>query len=133
MNEAALVRVMNRFADAAHQLQTLGRGAEMLTGEFQQGFAVDELHGEIGLGPGPRVRGAVFVYLGNAMVEASQGMRLQFEAPQDFGACDPTFDNLERNCSVWILLLRFIDHAHAAVAERAQNAIAVDDRGDGGI
>jgi hypothetical protein len=128
MNDAALMRMLDGLADLDHQRQVLPRGQRVFVGILDQRLAMDEfqgkerLHAEAGFGT------ARLVNLRDAgMLQTTQRLRLLLEAPQQIGAGPGGLNHLQRDTAPRLILLRLVHGAHAALAQKADNAIAADD------
>jgi hypothetical protein len=127
MNDAALMRMIQRIADLRHQLQTRPYIEMPLFGELKQGPARNELHCEVRLWAEAAVGGAGFVNLSDSrMMKATQRLLSCSKRRSNSKLTTPRLDHFESDHPVRILLLGQIDASHAAFAEQAKDAIVAD-------
>jgi hypothetical protein len=62
------------------------------------------------------------------MLQPPKGLRFLLESPKQFKSRQLGLNELECNGTVRILLLRFIDSAHSALANHPKNSIAANQR-----
>lgn len=127
MNDAALMRVLDRLANGDHQIEVLASAELVIVGVPDQRQAVDQFHGEVRLHTEGCVGGSRFVNLRDVgMMQPSQNLRLLLEAPNQIAARPAGSDDLERDQPTRLLLFGFIHGAHAAFAEKTQDAISAN-------
>jgi hypothetical protein len=130
MNNAALMRVLDRLANGDHQIEALASAELVIVGVPDQRQPVDQFHGEVRLHTEGCVGGPRFVNLRDVgMMEPSQNLRLLLEAPDQIAAGPAGSDDLESDQPARLLLFGFIHGAHAAFAEKTQDAISANASG----
>src|SRR5205807_293034 len=86
-----------------------------------------QLHGEIRLRAVARLEGAGFIDSSDSrMLEAGEQIRLVLEAAEQLAGHEQRSNELERHRAPRVLLLGFINDAHAPFAEDAQQAKITD-------
>jgi hypothetical protein len=119
VDDALVVRVLDRLADRHKQLQPLPRRQLVRVAVARDRHALDQLHDEegpaVGRRPGVEDPGDVRV------VHQGQGLPLRLEARQHLLAVHPRLDQLDSDEALDRLgLLGHPDRAHAAFAHRLQ-------------
>ena len=121
MDDALLVRVLDRLADRHEQLQPLARRQVVVVAILGDGHAVDQLHDEVRPAGfrGPAVEDAGDV----DVIHHRQGLPLRLEAGDDLLRVHAGLDDLESDLALDRLrLLGHEDDAHAALADLLQGA-----------
>ena len=128
MDDAPLVRVLHRVAGVSEELDLLAQPAPARPGVER--LAVDELHRDEGLVAALGIARAGLVDLRDArMVEPAEDVRLLLEAPQQLPRRRAAADRLERDAPAREGLLGFVDDAHAAFADAAQDPVLAREHG----
>jgi hypothetical protein len=88
---------------------------------------MNDFHGKKRLRAESGVAGARFVDLGDArVVQTAEGLKLEFKSPESFRTSPSGLDDFEGNVAPWLILLGFVNRAHPAFAEKANDAITAD-------
>ena len=134
MDDAFLMRVLNRQTDRQEQFQSLARSQAVLIAILRDGHALDQLHHKVGP-PGANATGlsrgrARVEHLGNVrVVHQRQRLPFRFKAGNDLTAIHAGLDNLQGNFALDGLgLLGHEDGAHAAFADLLEQLVGTDTR-----
>ena len=124
-NDAALVRVVDRGANPAEQLQALPPGDVLLLHVLGERYTLDQFHGEVVL---TVVRQPGFVNGSDRGVpQPRQGLSLPLEEPDvGFVHADAAADDLDGHRTLRLLLHRLVNDPHAALAQQPLDAIGAD-------
>ena len=133
MNHAALVRVLNGIANLANQRESFAHTEFKRVGIVSQRLALHELHGEIRLVSKRGISRARLINLCNArVVKPPQNLRLVLKPLERFAGGVTWPKGLEGNSSPRARLLSLVHHAHAALADQANDAIVAGQHPNGG-
>lgn len=133
VDHAAGVGVRDRLGDGGEEREARERPQAAALRVAVERLAVDELHDQVG-GAAQRLGTAAAVDRGDAGVgQPRQQPGFPLESARGLGAGQLERQRLQRDAPLRLLLLRFVDHAHAAAPDQAQDPEAVDlgTRGDG--
>ena len=125
VDDALLVRVLDRMADLHEQLQSLRRGEVVLVTVVGDADALDQFHHEVrsaGLGDaGVENLGDLWV------VHECQGLPLNLETGDDCSSVHAQLDHLERDLSLnGFVLLCSPDHSEATLANLLDQLVGSD-------
>ena len=125
VDDALLMRVLDRMADRNEEFQPLARSQPLLVAILGDRQALDQLHGEVGPAAFGRAR---IKHLGNVrMVHDRQRLPLGLETGDDLAGVHARLDDLQRHPTHHRLaLLGHVDHAHAALANLLQQLVGAD-------
>src|ERR1043166_1056441 len=125
MNDQMLVRVVNRRANFAEELKPLVDGEIFLAAIIVDAGSIDVFHRK----ERNAIRGhARVIKLGDVwMIETGEQTLLAEKSPHDLIAVHPVPDELERDPTVQLSILREINFAHPAAADQRNDLVIADD------
>jgi len=125
MDDALLVRVLNRFARLREEPQPIGDVQAVAIAVLRDRHARDVLHDEVGAAVGRRPR---VVHRSDVrMVHQRESLALGFEPRDDLARVHPELDQLERDTPAdRRLLIGEVHDPHAAFADLPEHAIRTD-------
>src|SRR5437867_3855538 len=96
--------------------------------------AANEFHRKVGLRPETCVRHTCVIDLSDAgMLQSGEGLRFLLKTPKRFGVGHTGLDDLESHRAPRMLLFRFVNSTHPALADQPLNSVLSNDcvpRGD---
>lgn len=132
MDDAALVGVVDGVGHTGEEFEAVA-GAEFLFLHLvEQRTAADEFHGEEGLGEGEPGSGLEFGDAGfvdgrdAGVLELAEDFGFELEALEDLARADAGCDDLQGHGAVRVFLAGFVDDAHAALPDLADDLVAAD-------
>src|SRR5262249_6312473 len=125
MDDALLMRVLNRIADLDEQLEPLFRWKLLIVAELSDRNSLHQLHCEIGAATFSATGVQHAGYVG--MIHQSQCLPFGLEPGNDLPAIHARLDDLQRNAATdGLLLLGHVDHAHAPFADALKKLVRAD-------
>src|SRR5262245_12762999 len=125
MDDAFLMRVLDRVAGLNQQFETIIGGKLVLVAVVGDFDAADEFHDEVGTAGFSRARVENF---GDVwMIHHREGLALCFETGDDTPGVHAELDDFESDASAdWFLLLSHINNAATTFAELLEKFVAAD-------
>ena len=122
MNDALLMRVLNRATDLYEESNPFGDGQAMLRRVRGDRVADDVFHHDV---REPRIGGARVVDVGDVrVIHHGEGLLLGAEARDDLAGIASRAQHLDRDLAPnGFVLLREVDGPHSAFAEQAHDAV----------
>ena len=125
VDDALLVRVLDRVTDGNEKLEPLAGRELVFVAVFRDGLPLDQFHDEV---RAARLGAAAIEHAGDVgMIHHGQRLPLGFEASNDLLGVHAQLDDLQRHAAAdRLLLLGHIDRAEAAVPDHLEQRVTAD-------